>query len=96
MRERKDVVVLKFASSDLTLSLKFLVRVSDSGTPPLSDEAVVTITINRNLWAPAFNPLNYATTVQETLPAGSNTDVVVIATDQDLNVSFFLNVPLFL
>ncbi|XP_061182374.1 protocadherin Fat 4-like [Saccostrea echinata] len=64
---------------------RFLVRVSDNGVPSLSDEAVVTITINRNLWAPAFNPLNYAITIQENLPAGSETGVTVSATDQDIN-----------
>ncbi|XP_061182372.1 cadherin-related tumor suppressor-like [Saccostrea echinata] len=64
---------------------RFLVRVSDNGVPSLSDEAVVTITINRNLWAPAFSPLNYAVTIQENLPAGSETGVTVSATDQDIN-----------
>lgn len=62
-------------------------RLSDNGVPPLTDEAVVTVNIKRNLWTPAFSPLNYAITIQETLPAGSETGVTVSATDQDLSVS---------
>lgn len=62
-------------------------RVSDNGVPPLTDEAVVTVNIKRNLWTPALHPLNYAITIQETLPAGSETGVTVSATDQDLSVS---------
>lgn len=62
-------------------------RVSDNGVPSLSDEAVVTVNIKRNLWTPAFSPLNYAVTIQETLPVGSEIGVTVAATDQDLSVS---------
>lgn len=64
-----------------------MVRVSDNGVPSLTDEAVVTVNIKRNLWTPAFNPLNYAVTIQETLPVGSEIGVTVAATDQDLSVS---------
>uniref|UniRef100_K1PY39 Protocadherin Fat 4 n=1 Tax=Magallana gigas TaxID=29159 RepID=K1PY39_MAGGI len=64
---------------------RFLVRVSDNGVPSLTDEAVVTVNIKRNLWTPAFNPLNYAVTIQETLPVGAEIGVTVAATDQDLS-----------
>lgn len=64
-----------------------MVRVSDNGVPSLTDEAVVTVNIKRNLWTPAFNPRNYAITIQETLSVGSEIGVTVAATDQDLSVS---------
>lgn len=68
-----------------------MVRVSDNGVPSLTDEAVVTVNIKRNLWTPAFNPRNYAVTIQETLPVGSEIGVTVAATDQDLSASKIAN-----
>ena len=65
-------------------------RVSDNGVPPLTDEVLVNITINRNLWTPAFNPLNYNVTIPETVPTGSEIGVTVTATDRDLNASILV------
>lgn len=65
-------------------------RVTDSGTPPLSDTEVFTVTVQRNLNPPVFNPLTYSAEIQENHQVGNGINVTVRATDADISVSYFV------
>jgi len=70
--------------------LQIFVRVTDSGTPPLSDTEVFTVTVQRNLNPPVFNPLTYLAEIQENHQVGNGIGVTVRATDADISVSYFV------
>ncbi|KAL3878038.1 hypothetical protein ACJMK2_035674 [Sinanodonta woodiana] len=61
----------------------------DGGTPPKSATALAEITILKNLKDPAFSPLSYTTTIDETLPPGSSV-LRVTATDADTSSPYNL------
>ncbi|XP_078316513.1 protocadherin Fat 4-like isoform X2 [Crassostrea virginica] len=62
------------------------VQVTDGGSPPLSDTATVSITVNRNKESPRFlHALDLTRNIPETLPAGSEV-IDLNATDDDFFV----------
>lgn len=65
-------------------------RVTDSGTPPLSDTEVFTVMVQRNLNPPVFSPLTYSAEIQENHQVGNDIGVTVRATDADISVSYFV------
>ncbi|KAL3878035.1 hypothetical protein ACJMK2_035671, partial [Sinanodonta woodiana] len=69
-------------SSDSNTQYQLFVEAYDNGIPSLTDMDVVTITVNRNLQSPAFNPTTYSQTIDETQVLGE-TIVRVNATDPD-------------
>ncbi|GFN78435.1 protocadherin fat 4, partial [Plakobranchus ocellatus] len=66
------------------------VRARDGGTPRLSSTAVVTVNINRNLFAPQFSQATYETTILETQAPGTLVQfgTPISATDNDLQAPF--------
>ncbi len=61
---------------------KVRVRAADGGIPSKSDTTTVRITVNRNLFAPRFDPINYNITIFETQALGlSIFQVTAIDTD---------------
>ena len=70
---------------------KARVQVTDGGSPPLSDTATVSITVNRNKESPRFlHALDLTRNIPETLPAGSEV-IDLNATDDDFFVSYSEN-----
>lgn len=64
---------------------------TDGGSPPLSDTATVSITVNRNKESPRFlHALDLTRHIPETLPAGSEV-IDLNATDDDFFVSYSEN-----
>ncbi|KAK3089813.1 hypothetical protein FSP39_006721 [Pinctada imbricata] len=57
-------------SSDPTDVYTIRVRVQDGGNPRLSDTTTVTVTVNRNLFAPIFSPSSYSRTILDTQDPG--------------------------
>jgi len=60
-----------------------MVTAYDSGSPLADVSETVTITIQRNLNAPIFNPQNYETTIYDYVPIGSSV-ITVNAEDADI------------
>ncbi|XP_060079972.1 cadherin-23-like, partial [Ylistrum balloti] len=64
-------------------TFKLLVRVQDNGSPSLSNQNIVTLTMLKNLNAPEFIVQNYNQTILETQTVGSNIGVQVRGRDAD-------------
>lgn len=63
---------------------------SDGGTPPRTDTTVVSVTVNRNLQKPRFDPQNYPVKVLETIPIGELlTTVSARDNDRRVIIEFF-------
>ena len=62
---------------------KVRLQVNDGGTPSKSSTAMLTVTVNRNLFDPVFNPVNYNITIYEDQTLGEEI-LRVTATDADV------------
>ena len=56
-------------------------RAYDQGTPSRSDVTLVDVHVQRNMKAPAFDPVNYESTIKETASLGDVLATVKAADD---------------
>ena len=86
-RENGEVSLKASVNNDVATEYKVRVRVSDGGTPPRTDVTVVTVSVQRNLQAPVFQPNSYEAAILETQNVGVPF-VTVSAKDEDQRAPF--------
>lgn len=75
-----DVSILVFKT--MFYFYKVRLQVQDGGFPNRYDTAILTVSVNRNRFSPAFDPLNYNITIYEDQALGEEI-IRVFATDTD-------------
>lgn len=82
-----EVTLKGSVNSDVATEYKVRLRVQDGGTPPKSDVAVLSVSVQRNLNAPVFQPNQYEAAILETQNVGVPF-VTVSAKDEDQRAPF--------
>ncbi|KAK3745550.1 hypothetical protein RRG08_040225, partial [Elysia crispata] len=74
-------------STDTATSYRVELQVRDKGTPPLFSTVSFDVNVERNLFSPFFQPVDYQATIIETIPQGQ-IFLTVTATDGDVLVPY--------
>ncbi|RUS82555.1 hypothetical protein EGW08_009685 [Elysia chlorotica] len=78
-----EVTATSELQTDTATSYTVELQVRDRGTPPLTAATSFTIDVERNLFSPVFQPLNYTETIIETHPQGQ---IFLTVTARDADV----------